>query len=108
MAKVALIVNFTVKPQHLADFLTVIRAHAAGTLADEPGCVRFDVLTAADASPTVILVEAYADQAAYDHYNQHPDHQNFVQNVWLQEVVEFLEADFVEMESGSPSSTREN
>ena len=66
MAKVALIVNFTVKPQHLADFLTVIRAHAAGTLADEPGCVRFDVLTAADASPTVILVEVYADQAAYD------------------------------------------
>ena len=50
----------------------------------------------------------FVDQAAYDHYNQHPDHQNFVQNVWLQEVVEFLEADFVEMESGSPSSTREN
>jgi hypothetical protein len=39
----------------------------------------------------------FADQAAYDTYNQHPDHQAFVQNVWLKEVEDFLEADFVEM-----------
>ena len=39
----------------------------------------------------------FADQAAYDAYNQHPDHQAFVQNVWLPEVESFLEADFVEM-----------
>ena len=39
----------------------------------------------------------FVDQAAYDHYNQHPDHQNFVRNVWLKEVTDFLEADFVEM-----------
>lgn len=50
----------------------------------------------------------FADQAAYDHYNQHPDHQNFVQNVWLPEVADFLEADFVEMENGSPSPAQEN
>jgi len=41
----------------------------------------------------------FANQAAYDHYNQHPVHVDFVQNVWLQEVADFLEADFVEMES---------
>ena len=40
---------------------------------------------------------AFADQAAYDAYNQHPEHQAFVQNVWLPEVEDFLEADFVEM-----------
>ena len=39
----------------------------------------------------------FADQAAYDSYNEHPDHQAFVREVWLQEVEDFLEADFVEM-----------
>lgn len=41
----------------------------------------------------------FANQSAYDYYNQHPDHQNFVQNVWRPEVADFLEADFVEMET---------
>jgi quinol monooxygenase YgiN len=39
----------------------------------------------------------FADQAAYDIYNQHPVHQDFVHNVWLVEVDDFLEADFVRM-----------
>lgn len=66
MAKVALVVNFNVKPDCMDDFLAIIRPHAAGTLAEEEGCVRFDVLTAADGAPNVILYEVYADQAAYD------------------------------------------
>ncbi len=36
----------------------------------------------------------FADQAAYDAYDAHPDHQGFVQGRWVPEVVEFLEADF--------------
>lgn len=40
---------------------------------------------------------AFEDQTAYDFYNNHPDHQAFVQNVWLNEVEDFLEADFVEI-----------
>lgn len=66
MPKPTLVVQFQVKPQRMAEFLAIIRPHAAGTLADEPGCERFDVLTAADGAPTVILVEVYTDQAAYD------------------------------------------
>ena len=66
MPKPTLVVQFQVKPECMADFLAIIRPHAAGTLADEPGCERFDVLTEADGSPTVILVEVYSDQAAYD------------------------------------------
>jgi (4S)-4-hydroxy-5-phosphonooxypentane-2,3-dione isomerase len=66
MPKPTLVVQFQVKPQRMAEFLAIIRPHAAGTLADEPGCERFDVLTAADGSPTVILVEVYTNQAAYD------------------------------------------
>jgi len=43
------------------------------------------------------LAMEFAVQAAYDFYNQQPDHQGFVHNVWLPEVETFLEADFVKM-----------
>lgn len=36
----------------------------------------------------------FADQAAYDAYDAHPDHQGFVQDRWVPEVTDFLEADF--------------
>ena len=39
----------------------------------------------------------FADQAAYDGYNNHPVHVSFVQNRWVPEVEEFLEADFVSL-----------
>lgn len=39
----------------------------------------------------------FVDQAAYDAYNVHPDHVAFVQKRWIPEVVEFLEADFVDL-----------
>lgn len=35
----------------------------------------------------------FADQAAYDAYNTHPDHVAFVRDRWQKEVVDFLEID---------------
>ena len=37
----------------------------------------------------------FADQAAYDAYNVHPAHVEFVETRWLTEVVAFQEYDFV-------------
>ncbi len=37
----------------------------------------------------------FADQAAYDLYNIHPDHFAFVQQRWIPEVEKFLEIDYV-------------
>ena len=37
----------------------------------------------------------FADQAAYDIYNAHPDHTAFVQGRWIPEVTKFLEIDYV-------------
>ena len=37
----------------------------------------------------------FADQAAYDRYSSHPDHNRFVQERWAREVEEFLEIDYV-------------
>ncbi len=36
----------------------------------------------------------FADQAAYDGHNEHPDHVHFVQRRWLAEVSNFLELDY--------------
>ncbi|WP_182047264.1 Dabb family protein [Curtobacterium sp. ME26] len=37
----------------------------------------------------------FTDQAAYDSYNAHPDHQEFVATNWTREVSRFEELDFV-------------
>jgi Stress responsive A/B Barrel Domain len=39
----------------------------------------------------------FADQAAYDFYNAHPDHVAFVQGRWIPEVTKFLEIDYEKM-----------
>jgi hypothetical protein len=36
----------------------------------------------------------FADQSAYDGYNTHQDHVDYVNNIWKNEVVRFLEIDF--------------
>jgi len=69
MAKVALIVDFQLKPGTWDKFDPIIRAHATGTKQDEPGCEQFDVLQPEiDGKPDhsrVMLVEVYKDEAAF-------------------------------------------
>lgn len=36
----------------------------------------------------------FADQAAYDGYDSHPDHLAFVRDRWIPEVSKFLEIDY--------------
>jgi autoinducer 2-degrading protein len=76
MAKVALVVEFQLKPGAHAAFDAIIRDHAAGTLADEPGCERFDVLQPKGKEgpnlSRVMLYEVYADDAAFQAHTQNP------------------------------------
>jgi quinol monooxygenase YgiN len=65
LSKIALVVDFQVKPGQREAFLGVIRAHAAGTLADEEGCTQFDVLVPRDAADRVLLYEVYRDEVAF-------------------------------------------
>jgi hypothetical protein len=37
----------------------------------------------------------FADQAAYDTYNNHPLHVAFVRDRWMTEVADFMEIDYV-------------
>ena len=68
----------------------------AERLALIPGVEAFELL--AEVSPKNgyhfgISME-FADRAAYEGYNEHPDHARFVQERWLAEVSDFLELDY--------------
>ena len=69
---------------------------AARQLGAIPGVEAFEVLS--EVSPKNdfrygISME-FANQAAYDGYNTHPDHVRFVEERWLKEVTDFLEIDY--------------
>ena len=69
---------------------------AARRLGEIPGVESFDVL--AEISPKNAfrfgISMEFVDHAAYEAYNQHPDHVRFVQDRWLNEVEDFLEIDY--------------
>ena len=58
--------EFDVKLQHAEDFLALVRANAAASVHDEPGCRRFDVLLPEGRDEPVTLYEIYRDRAAFD------------------------------------------
>jgi hypothetical protein len=69
---------------------------AADGLSEIPGVEAFDIL--AEVSPKNgfrfgISME-FGDPAAYEAYNEHPEHVRFVEERWANEVEEFLEIDF--------------
>ena len=70
---------------------------AALILADIPGVTRFERLR--QVSPRADYAFGFsmefADQAAYDGYNGHPDHTAFVRDRWVPEVARFQEIDYV-------------
>lgn len=72
MSRIALVVEFKVKPGKREDFLKVIRGHAAGTRQDEPGCLQFDVLIPDEGDDKVLLFEMYKDAAAFDVHVKSP------------------------------------
>jgi heme-degrading monooxygenase HmoA len=69
---------------------------AAGELSAIPGVEAFELLR--ETSPKNAyrfgISMEFADRAAYESYNEHPDHVRFVQERWLSEVAAFLEVDY--------------
>ena len=72
MSKVALVVEFDVKPEHREAFEDVIRGHAHRTLEAESGCLQFDVLIPKDEPNKVFLFECYADADAFAAHGKSP------------------------------------
>jgi len=64
----AVTVFFTIKPDHMARFLPLMRQNAATSLQEEPGCQQFDICTDPSVPDTVFLYELYDDCAAFDQH----------------------------------------
>ncbi len=43
------------------------------------------------------LTMDFENQSAYDEYNNHPDHVEFVRDIWIPNVEEFMEIDYTEI-----------
>ncbi len=61
-----MIAEFQVKPDRLADFLSLAQDDATHSVASEPGCRAFDVSVSNAADGTVVFYEVYDDRAAFD------------------------------------------
>ena len=72
MSKVALVVEFDVKPEHRQAFEEIIRNHASRTKEAESGCVQFDVLIPQRDENKVLLFECYEDAAAFEVHGKSP------------------------------------
>ncbi|UPY35797.1 antibiotic biosynthesis monooxygenase [Sediminicoccus sp. KRV36] len=80
MPKIALVVEFEVRPGAHSALLALMRGHAAACLAEEPGCERFDVLEVLDAAGMpdtgrLMLYEVFADAPARAAHWANPRHE---------------------------------
>ncbi|MEO0701909.1 MAG: putative quinol monooxygenase [Pseudomonadota bacterium] len=60
-----LVVEITVKPGALDQFLTLMFANARASRSDEPGCHQFDVAQDRDDPHQILLYEVYDNEAAF-------------------------------------------
>lgn len=70
--------------------------HDARVLAAIPGVEAFEQLRQVSTKNDYAFGFSmeFADQAAYQAYNDHPDHIAFVRDRWVPEVRDFLEIDY--------------
>lgn len=68
-----ILARFRIAPGAMDEFLAQIRRNAAASVAHEPGCRRFDVLTPeSGADGEVVLYEIYDGVAAFDAHMRTP------------------------------------
>lgn len=60
-----LFVTMDVRPDKIDEFVDAITENAAASLADEPGCLAFDVHQDAENQARFYLYEIYADEEAF-------------------------------------------
>jgi (4S)-4-hydroxy-5-phosphonooxypentane-2,3-dione isomerase len=71
------LVKVTVRPESLAEFEPAILENAARAVADEPGCVRFDVSRREDDPGEWLFYEVYEDAAAFDAHRASPHYAKY-------------------------------
>ena len=97
----AIFVTLKIKSQYLKNFREASFGDAEGSVKDEPGCFRFDVLQNSKKDNIFHLYEVYEDKVAFE---IHQETQHFKK--WFLLVQPWLdgEADTVTMNTIFPSS----
>ena len=82
----AIVVTIQIKPEHRDAFISAMLEDARSSLANEPGCLRFDVVQDLGDSNRIHLYEVFRDEAAIEAHRQaphavfsrtHPDYSNW-------------------------------
>jgi autoinducer 2-degrading protein len=68
------LVDLTVRPDRVEEFLDGIRTNALVSLRDEPGCLRFDVHRLLDDPRRFVLHEVYVDEDAFSTAHRQAPH----------------------------------
>ena len=61
-----IVVDFHIRPGEMPNFRRLIDANARASVAEEPGCRRFDVCLDRKNADRILLYEIYDDRAAFD------------------------------------------
>ncbi len=68
----ALMVTIRIKPGHKEAFMESMLDDARGSIGDEPGCLRFDVIQDQEDPNRIFLYEVYRDDAAIEAHRAAP------------------------------------
>ncbi|CDG38573.1 MULTISPECIES: putative quinol monooxygenase [Asaia] len=71
------IAEFAAPAENFDKFLEICRYDSDRSLADEEGCLAFDVLTQQDAPDIIVLHEVYTGRAAFEAHLKTPHFEKF-------------------------------
>ncbi|WP_050628185.1 putative quinol monooxygenase [Bradyrhizobium viridifuturi] len=66
MSKLALIATVEVAPEKRDQVQSLLSAHGARSLRDEPGTLHFDILVPREDAAKLLIYEVYQDDAAFE------------------------------------------
>ena len=75
------IAELQVPAEHRDAFLQLCQFDSEHSVAGEPGCRQFDVITQPEAPETIVLYEVYDDRAAFDAHLTMPHYAAFAEGV---------------------------
>ena len=96
----SIFVTINVKQEHLEPFTEASFGDAQGSVRDEPGCFRFDILQDKSLPTRFYLYEVYRDEEAFQAHLETPHYK-----LWRDTVEEMLEGglESVKMHTVFPS-----
>jgi quinol monooxygenase YgiN len=75
----SILAHVTIQPQHVDEFVTLIRELAGEYLRDEPGTLGYDVIQDETTPNHFYFHETYVDEAAFQTHMQGPIGQRYLQ-----------------------------